>query len=99
MKIEIHYTYYILAFSFIICGYFANLIILTSIIIIHEMGHYFMAICNNIGVNKIVIYSFGGVTKLNINYNESILKEFMIAISGIVVQILYFLIIYFHLIF
>ena len=38
-KIEFHYTYIIMAFGLVITGHFVNLIIFTSLIIIHEMGH------------------------------------------------------------
>ena len=39
MKIEFHSTYLLIAISFILTGYFSNLIIFTSIIIFHELGH------------------------------------------------------------
>ena len=38
-KIEFHYTYIIMAFGLVITGHFVNLIIFTSLIIIHEIGH------------------------------------------------------------
>ena len=40
-KIEFHYTFIIIALGFVLAGYFSNLIVFTSIIIIHELGHYF----------------------------------------------------------
>ena len=93
MKIEFHYTYIIIAISFILTGYFSNLIIFTSIIIIHELGHYFVAKINNLNPQKIVIYPFGGITKMNNLINTKINKELMVAISGILFQSIYYLVI------
>ena len=94
-KIEFHYTYIIIAISFILTGYFSNLIIFTSIIIIHELGHYILANILNLNPIKIIIYPFGGITKLNHKINTPINKELIVAISGIIFQIMYFIIILF----
>ena len=67
MKIEFHYTYIIIAFGFILTGHITNLVIFTLIILIHEMGHYLMALKNNFKVFKITIYPYGGITKLSYN--------------------------------
>ena len=92
-KIEFHYTYIIMAISFILTGYFPNLIILTSIIIIHELGHYTLAKIYHLNPKKIIIYPFGGLTKLDHLINTKIKKELIVAISGILFQIIYYLII------
>ena len=55
MKITFHYTFLLVAISFILTGYFSNLIIFTSIILIHELGHYHAAKINNLKVDKIII--------------------------------------------
>ena len=93
MKIEFHYTYILIAISFILTGYFSNLIIFTSIIIIHELGHYIIAKLNDLHPEKIIIYPFGGITKMNNLVNTKISKELMAAISGILFQSIYYLII------
>ena len=93
MKIEFHYTYIIIAISFILTGYFSNLIIFTSIIIIHEFGHYVIAKLNKLNPDKIIIYPFGGITKMNNLINNPISKELMVAISGVLFQSIYYLII------
>ena len=95
MKIEFHYTYLITALSFILTGHFPNLIIFTTIIIIHELGHYLIAKLNRLSVDKIIIYPYGGITKLNIPINTLIIKELFVAISGILFQTIYYLIIYY----
>ena len=53
MKIEFHYTYIIVALGFILTGYFSNLLVFTSIIIIHELGHFLVAKINKLNVEKI----------------------------------------------
>ena len=93
MKIEFHYTYLIIALGFILTGYFANLIVFTSIIIIHELGHYTIAKINKLNVVKITIYPYGGLVKMNNPINTSIKKEFSVSISGILFQLIYYLII------
>ena len=95
MKVEFHYTYIIIAISFILTGYFSNLLIFTSIILIHELGHCLIAKINNLNPERIVIYPFGGITKLNIPINTKITKELTVAISGVLFQSIYYLVILF----
>lgn len=93
MKIEFHYTYLILAISFIITGYFSNLLVFTSIILIHEIGHYLIAKYNKLKPTKIIIYPFGGITKMDNLINTEINKELMVAIAGVTFQSIYYLLI------
>ena len=72
--IEFHYTYLFIALSFIITGHVKDLLVFTSIIIFHELGHYLMAKINKVKVKKITIYPFGGyIYDLYTRYNNSIL--------------------------
>ena len=75
MKIEFHYTYILIAIGFILTGYFSNLIIFTSIILIHELGHYIIAKMNKLNPERIIIYPFGGITKMNNLVNTSVLSD------------------------
>ena len=93
MKIEFHYTYILIALGFILTGYFHNLIVFTSIILIHELGHYTLAKINHFKIEKIIIYPYGGLVKINNLLNTSINKELTIAISGIIFQTIYYLLI------
>ena len=95
MKIEFHYTYLIIAIGFILTGYFSNFLVFTSIILIHELGHYTLAKLNKLKVEKIIIYPYGGLVKMNNLINTSINKELIVAISGILFQTIYYLIIVF----
>ena len=94
-KIEFHYTYIIMALGLVLTGHFINLIVFTSLIIIHELGHYITSIIFKYKVDKIIIYPYGGVTKLNTIINTNITKDLLVAVSGIIFQTLYFIIIFF----
>jgi len=95
MKIEFHYTYILIALGFILTGYFHNLLVFTSIILIHELGHYLIAKLNKLNVEKIIVYPYGGLVKMNNLINTGINKELSVAISGIIFQTIYYLIIVF----
>lgn len=88
--IVFHYTYLLMALGFVLTGYYSNLIVFTSLILIHELGHYSMAKFLNFNPSKIIIYPYGGITKLNDLINKNINKELLIAVSGVFVQLLYF---------
>ena len=91
--IKFHYTYLIMALGFILTGYYLNLIVFTSLILIHELGHYIIAKILKFKVQKIIIYPYGGITKLDDLINKNINKELLISISGILFQIIYYYII------
>ena len=91
--IYFHKTYIILALSYIITGYYLNLIVLTSLIIVHELGHYTSAKILNFNVKKIIIYPYGGITIIDDLINKNINKEIIVAISGVLYQSLFYIII------
>jgi len=93
MKIEFHYTYLLIALGFILTGYFHNLIVFTTIILIHEIGHYTLAKIHHLKVEEIIIYPYGGLVKMNNLLNTSINKELSVAMSGIIFQTVYYLLI------
>ena len=91
--IRFHNTYLVMALCFILSGYFLNLIVFTSLIIIHELGHYITAKILKFNVTEIIIYPYGGITKLNDLINRKINEELLIATSGIITQYLFYLVI------
>ena len=93
MKLEFHYTFIIIALGFVLTGYFSNIIVFTSIIIIHELGHFLIAKLLGLNPVKIIIYPFGGITNLNTLINTPIKKELLVAISGFLFQAIYYFII------
>ncbi len=91
--IYFHPTYLIIALSYILTGYYLQLIVLTTLIIVHELGHFLIAKLLKFKVDKIIIYPYGGITKINDLINKDISKELLVAISGIIFQLLFYLII------
>ena len=92
-KIHFHYTYYIISISFLLTGQFLNLIVFTSLIIIHELGHYLACLLTKVNVKKIIIYPYGGLTKIEDKIDLYLKKELLISTSGIMIQVVYFLLI------
>ena len=85
-----HYTYYLIALSYILAGYYQELIAITTLIIVHEFGHYITAKILNFKVEKITIYPFGGITKITDLINKDINKEILIASAGVIFQFLFY---------
>ena len=94
-KIKFDYTYIIMAFGLVITGHFSNLLIFTSLIIIHELGHTIMALFFKYKVDKIIIYPYGGLTKIDKQINTNINCDIIVAISGLFFQTLYFILVLF----
>ena len=78
-------TYLIIIISMLM-GSFHILVFITILLVTHEMGHFFTAKILGVRVDKIYIYPFGGISKLDIPVNYSLLKEFIILINGPLIQ-------------
>lgn len=92
-KIEFHYTYLIIAFGFIITGYFYNLILFSSLVLVHELGHILCMKYYKIKINKIIIYPYGGYTKVEDIIDRNIDEELIIAVFGVFLQSCFYVII------
>ena len=84
-----------MAASYVLSGYYVNLIAITSLLLVHEFGHYIVAKIFNFNVLKIVIYPFGGITKMNDLINKDINEELLIATSGVIFQFCFYLIVFY----
>ena len=95
MKItfKIHFLFFISAFICAITGLFKDFIMITSLILFHELGHIFFAILFRWKIEKVIIFPFGGLTVFNQKINSSLKEEFFIAIAGPIFQILFFILI------
>lgn len=93
LKIEFHPTYLIMSLGFILTGHYLNLIVFTSLILIHELGHYLAAKLCHIDTHQIIIYPYGGKTILKDYLNRNIHQEFFVAAAGIIQQFLFYLVI------
>lgn len=92
--IKFHYTYLLMALGFVLTGYYLNLIVFTSLILVHEFGHYIVAKRLRFNVSEIVIYPYGGITKINDLINKDINSELLIAVSGIFIQLIFYFVIF-----
>lgn len=88
--IHLHSSFLFFALIAILIGSFFPFLIITTLIIVHELGHYLTAKILKVPVEKIHIYPFGGHSKLNNNLNDPISKELLILIMGPITQILFF---------
>ena len=91
--IRFHITYLLMGVCFVLSGYFVNLVVFTSLIIVHEMGHYLVSRLFCFKVREIVIYPYGGMTKLEDFINRNINEELLVALSGVIFQYLFYLVI------
>ena len=83
-----------MALGLVLTGHFSNLFVFTSLILVHEFGHVIVAAVFRYKIDKIVIYPYGGLTKLDCFVNTDIYKDLLISISGVVLQCMYFFIVY-----
>lgn len=90
-KIEFHYTYLIMILGFVLTGHFINVIVFTLIILFHELGHIITSILFGYKIDKVIIYPYGGVTKVNTLVNTKIEEDLVVAVAGIIMQSIFFL--------
>ncbi|MDD3392240.1 MAG: site-2 protease family protein [Bacilli bacterium] len=71
-------------------GLFKEFIIFSLVIFIHEWGHLMAALYFNWRVDKVLILPFGGLTIFKENINKPIYQELIIALSGPLMQIIFY---------
>lgn len=84
--IEINPLVYLFAILSILTASFIPFIIITTLIIFHELGHFLIAVLFKVEVDKIYLYPLGGISKFHLPLNYSFIKEFIILISGPIFQ-------------
>ena len=94
VKINIHPLTYFLLFSILICGYFNYFLIIIIIILIHDLGHIMAMKILKIKIFNIDILPFGSIIKSRIKYNLNSNYLLLISISGILMQLLLYLVFY-----
>jgi len=87
-KIRIDNITYLLIFLALISGYIKKSLIILIIVLVHEFGHVFFFVLFNIEIDSIVIYPFGGVTKVNKKIHERIYKDVLISLGGVLFQLI-----------
>lgn len=93
-KIRVDYSTYILILLGLFAGYIKNIFIILVIVIVHELGHVFFFYLYKIDIDSVVIYPFGGVSKVNKKIHERIYKDIFISIGGIMFQTILIILIY-----
>ncbi len=76
-------------------GLYKEYLIFTSTIIIHELGHIISSTFVNWDMISIELNIYGGNIKYKEFINKPLIEEFIVAISGIIIQSLYFLVLFF----
>lgn len=77
------YVFFLIAF---LSGMFKRVLYLFFIVCFHEMGHVFFIKLCKYKVLEVVIFPFGGITKVDHKINESIKKEMVISMGGVLFQ-------------
>lgn len=93
MKISFSFFTFLLYILLIFSGYINYLIIFLFIMITHELGHIMMIKILKYQINSITILPTGGIINTNITLNIKSNHLFLISISGILMQLLLFLLI------
>lgn len=73
------------------------MILFTSLILIHELGHYITAYLLRWKVKEIRLYPYGGCSHFEVDLNRSSFEEFLVLIMGPIVQIIFTYILTFYL--
>ena len=66
----------------IVTGTFVELIIIFTIVLIHEMGHYLMAKIFKWRIKRIMLWVFGGVMETEEHGNRSIREDLLVTVAG-----------------
>ena len=78
-----------------LCGYLKVGIIIFGIVFIHELGHVFFTKLFSYEIIDITIYPFGGVTRVKKDINTPFKKEVLMALGGVIAQVILFIIVSF----
>ena len=89
-KIYIHPIFLITFFIFILIGEFRFITYFMILILVHELVHLFISLLFKWNIDKIIILPFGGLTKYNEIINRPLIEEFLVAISGIILQLTFY---------
>lgn len=95
LRLEFHNSYLVMAFGFILTGYYLNLVVFTILILVHELGHCLVAHWLGFEVKAVIIYPYGGITKLKSFMNRDINEELLVAAAGVLMQFLAYLVVCF----
>ena len=87
-KIHIHFFTYILFLIAFLSGLFKLIVLIFSIIIIHEIGHILIAKLFKRKITSVHILPFGGLIKMDELVSTNIYEDLIISIGGILSQLI-----------
>ena len=86
---KIHPLYYLVSFVCFLTGHFKEFIIFSSIILVHEFGHFVMALIFKWKIESLTLLPFGGVTIFKEHIDKPLIEESLIALAGPLFQIIF----------
>lgn len=89
-KVYFHPIFLLVLLIFVLIGRFKFIIIFMMLILIHELGHILMSLLFKWEIEKVIILPFGGLTKYNQLINTPLREEFLVSISGIIIQLIFY---------
>lgn len=91
--IKFDYSFLFILFILLLCGYIRIGLMISFIVLFHELGHVLASIFLKYKIISVTIYPFGGITKIEKDINTSPDKEILLASAGIFMQVILILII------
>lgn len=70
-------------------GNFRKMVLFTSLILVHELGHFLTAYFFHWKVDKIILYPYGGCSYFEVDINTSNKEEFFVLMMGPIFQIIF----------
>lgn len=89
LRISIHPLFYIFLALAALSGSFRRMILFTSLILVHELGHYITAYLFHWKVDKIVLYPYGGCSYFEVDLNCPNVQEFIVLLMGPIFQLIF----------
>jgi len=94
-KFKINLCTYFLILIALCSGFFKNILLILTIVIFHEFGHVCFLKHFEYEIETIEIFPFGGITKVNKPINTPLKKELLIALGGVLFQVILFFVFFF----
>lgn len=78
----------IVIFLSLLGGFFKRIIFILIIVLLHEFGHVLVCFLFHYKIDRVEIFPFGGITKIDKHLNNSIYKDIILALGGITIQLI-----------
>ena len=88
IKIKFNYVTLYLLLIVLLCGFIKYALYVLFIVLFHEIGHIFITILLGYNIKSIEIFPFGGMSKIDKPLNTPIIHDLLIAVFGVVFQLM-----------